>query len=262
MDDDFKVLVDKSVLISSSIRASIEALEKDISHQFYQIAARLMNRIEENRGKGIVTNQIENLSRQTLVRAVRETLEDLTDLEGLEDFEGLSNVISIANNKLDNRIRTCDRISLSDSERKKYHVEVAEVYTELQPEFWDEVHKDIDEEVRRKVQRSAVDIDERTKRSIARGMRDPAYSSLKNKIIKQPVEAEDMEILMSAVFFDKERFPDKKIVLASCDQHFVKVRAAKESDNKDMVPEKIRQKLGIDPLWPDEASKKYFQDNN
>lgn len=118
---DKRIILDKSVLLSSSVQASIDDLDSDIEHRFYEMSAKLMDKIEENREIGWLTNEVENDSLKLLGKVVRERIEEMDDLPDPEDMDLLYEVITMCNMKLNERISICNRVSIREGHDDLYN---------------------------------------------------------------------------------------------------------------------------------------------
>lgn len=254
-----KVLIDKSVLLSSSVFASVKEIKSPIEHEFYQISARLMNNIEENREFGYITYEVENESRELLGKAIRDTIEEDDELPSYGDMDALYVVSAICNEKMEERIMSCNRVSISREDYEKYIEEVRDMYLDLITTFNQTFQESPSDKTQKILESSDFYLDKSTIMAIKESMKDPAFDTLLRKIIKQPAEKEDKKLLSQAIYLSNERFEDSKLLLASCDQHFVKVRRAEDSPHDSLVSSAIENKFGIECMWPDEISQEYLE---
>lgn len=252
---DKRIILDKSVLLSSSVQASIEDLDSDIEHRFYEMSAKLMDKIEENREIGWLTNEVENDSLKLLGKVVRERIEEMDDLPDPEDMDLLYEVITMCNMKLNERISICNRVSIREEDWMRYLEDVRDLYLNLKSEFESEYPGPPREQV---VNRSDLYLTERTIKELERNKRDKAFTVLRRKLVKDPPEFEDKKILSQTIHLNEARFEDEEVFFASCDQHFVGVKRAEESKNKDMIPDEIRDEFGIKCVWPDQMAQEHF----
>ena len=253
-----RVLIDKNVLLSSSIFATIEDVDSTIQHKFYEMSARLMNRIEENREVGIITNDVENRTKKILGKGTRDTIEDTRELPSPEEMDQLYTIITICNENLDDRIMACNRISLAEEELEELKNEIRNFYLDLRDKFDEVFEKSPSEKTQETLNKSDFYLEKETVESIRRNKRDPAFSTLLRKVKKNLIGEEDRLLLASAIKLNRGRYEEKKVYLASCDQHFVKVQNAESSDNRKFVPSAIKSEFGIICKWPDEIAEEIF----
>jgi len=80
------------------------------------------------------------------------------------------------------------------------------------------------------------------------------YFKLSKKFKDDPLDINDARILSQAVYFkEKNIFEDRKMMIASTDHHFTKIRVDEKLN--DFVSKSIYKQLGIYCDWPDEVLK-------
>lgn len=249
-----RVIIDKNVILASSVYASTEVLETTVKHKYYEMSARFMNIIDENRELGYLTNEVENESIELLDKAMRDTVNEEEDLPDLEEMDEFYLVSSICNNRMSERIDICNRISLKRENYKPYVEEVRNMYIDLIEDFQEEFGQRPGEKAHKVAQKSDIYLENGTFDAIRDGYADEAFDTLRRKLIKSPPESEDKKLLGQTAMLNENRFEQNEVFLASCDQHFVEVQRAEESDNSDFIPEKIEDEFGVKCMWPDSLS--------
>ncbi len=253
-----KIIIDKNVLLSGSIYASIQELDSPIQHEFYEISARLLNNIEDEDRLGYITNKIMKGCRNLLEKAIKDTIKDSDEHPNIEEMDALYKVSAICNQKIEKRIMNCNHIQVNTDDYSEYQGEILTLYVDLRKKF-----RKISERERKmgkkRVEASSTYFKSSTFREIVESQVDPAFDTLKRKLEKNKIEFEDIEILSQTIYLNEEKFEDSEIFLSSCDQHFVKVRRAEESEYNDFIPKAIKDNFGIKCMWPDELSKQYLE---
>lgn len=129
----YKVFLDTSTLIASSIFLTINAIGEKIKDVFYDEASRLMSIVKKNVNKriGITTYAVEDEAYQVLSKAIERKLN-----QRISDRAKVFELLSIAVNSCESRLRDIlsfvAREPINPVEAARMHIQVATMYNELE----------------------------------------------------------------------------------------------------------------------------------
>lgn len=257
--NNFKVLIDTNILVSASISQIISKLNCKLEHHFYEFSKPLLDYFRKNikYRVGVFTPKIESSAKQVLISAIESKIKDLKDdgLKGeLRKFETYSYILQESITNLTRNTNILIREPINEKAMKKITHKVFGFYARL---IEDLERKNPKKSASRQAS-SLPPYIKKLGRRIYKTQEEEKfrlYYKLKNKFDRDPPDMGDVQILSQGVYFlENNTFgKDVKILLASTDHHFSKIREDKELN--DFVPKTIYQKLGIYCDWPHEILK-------
>ena len=214
-----KVLVETTVLISSSVYSFLEDMKEPLKHEYFERSVKLLSYLAANVGKriGIVTARIERESYSVIEKAVRMRLED-TDLR--VDYPTLSFILDACTDRLRRNIEGLVREPIIQKRVDEFFAKVAAMYSTLNQRA-----DLLDKETLQSVARDKAEVaSSKRYRGIATEIYTKqeydTYSQLR-KLVNNKASTNDMMFLAEAMYL-REVFSqegDLTMHIASTDTH-------------------------------------------
>ena len=254
-----KVLIDTNVLVSASISQIILKLNCKVEHHFYEYSKPLIDYFHKNikYRLGVVTPKIENSARRVLITAIEGKIKDLKDENLQEELKKMETYSYLLQESITNLTRNIDILVREPINEKEMKGMTHSVFG-----FYARMMEDLERENPDKIVNRQTSYVPSHIKGVARSVyknqenkRLKLYYKLRNKFERDKPDIGDVQILSQAVYFLTHNIfgKDTKILLASTDHHFSKIREDKELN--DFVPKAIYNNFRVYCDWPHEILK-------
>lgn len=252
-------MVDTCTLVSASINSLIEELGVNIKHHFYEYSKPLFKHFKENIDKkeGIFTKEIESSADYEINKAVLSEI-DFICSKGELSKEGLLDRFSIIQSESIRNLKENKDILIKETINEKEIIKLIPFVWQFFYELGNRIKKEDPIEKAKEILKYEPKI--KGLKGFIKGVRIKqqkedfqGYNWLINKFIRNPPSIRDQEILAQAMYL-KQIYQKKEEILffiASTDTHFVALRSKEGKILNPFVPERIKERFGIDCEWPD-----------